>query len=141
RVTFPFQRIEKLSDVPPGERRVDGRLTYAYNLFPNVMITVLSHFTTVLVLEPIAIDRTSNRAWTFTNRGKVDSEQAIEDARRDADFVNNTGAREDQAVVEAIQRSIHSGANKHFTFGRFEKLIAHLHRGLHELTGESDTTS
>ena len=133
RITFPFRRMEKLFDVPAGERRVDGRLTYAYNLFPNVIITILSHFTNLLVLEPIAIDKTLTHTWTFTNRGKLDSIKAIEDAKRDAEFVNNTGAKEDQAVVEAIQKSIHSGANEYFTFGKYEKLIGHFHHGLHEL--------
>ncbi|NND83340.1 MAG: Rieske 2Fe-2S domain-containing protein [Gammaproteobacteria bacterium] len=130
RITYPFRRIEKLADVPPEQWKVDGKLTYVYHLFPNVLVTVLSHFTTVIILEPVAIDKTLTRTWVFTNRGKLDSEQAIQDAKRDAEFVNNTGAKEDQAVVEAIQRSINSGANDHFTFGKFEKLIAHLHRGL-----------
>lgn len=138
RITFPFRRIEKLRGAPAEERRVDGRLTYVYHLFPNVMITVLSHFTNILILEPVAIDKTLTRAWTFTNRGKVDSEQAIEDARRDFEFVNNTGAREDRAVVEAIQKSIHSGANEYFTFGKYEKLITHLHRGLDQALADSE---
>ena len=140
RITFPFRRIEKLRNVPAGERRIDGRLTYVYHLFPNVMITVLSHFTNVLILEPIAIDKTLTRVWTFTNRGKLDSAQAIEDAKRDFEFVNNTGAKEDQAVVEAIQQSIHSGANEHYIFGKYEKLISHLHQGLHKMLGDSSVT-
>jgi len=133
RITFPFQRMEKLRGVPPEEQRVDGRLTYVHNLFPNVAIAILSHFTSVLVLDPLGVERTRATSWTLTNRGKLDSEQAVEDAQRDAQFVNNTGAKEDQQVVEAIQRSVASGANEHFTFGRYERLIAHLHRNLHEL--------
>jgi hypothetical protein len=39
RVTYPFQRIKKLSKVPPAERRIEGLLTYVYHLFPNVLIT------------------------------------------------------------------------------------------------------
>ena len=35
--------------------------------------------------------------------------------------------REDQAVVQAIQRSIGSGANECFTFGHFEAAIVHFH--------------
>ena len=133
RITYPFQRIEKLADVPPGERRVDGRLTYVHHLFPNVMIPILSHFTNIVILEPDGPSRTRTVTWTLTNRGKSDAEKALEDAQRDADFVSNTGIREDRAVVEAIQRGIASGANDCFTFGRYEKLPGHLHRNLHEL--------
>jgi hypothetical protein len=137
RITYPFQRIEKLADVAPQERRADGRLTYVHHLFPNVMVAILSHFTSVLVLEPDGLGRTRAYSWTLTNRGKLDSEQAIEDARRDAHFVNNTGQQEDRDVVEAIQRSIASEANEYFTFGRYEKLIGHFHSNLHELIDRS----
>ena len=78
-----------------------------------------------------------DHSWTLTNRGKLDTEQAMEDVRRDAHFVNNTGLQEDRDVVEAIQRGIASGANEHFTFGRYEKLIGHFHRNLHDLLGDS----
>ena len=42
-----------------------------------------------------------------------------------------TGAAEDLALVESIQRSIGSGANEFFTFGHFESAIIHFHRNLH----------
>ena len=44
--------------------------------------------------------------------------------------MNENGAREDLAVVVAIQRSLASGANEFFTFGRFEAAIAHFHATL-----------
>ena len=112
---------------------MDGRLTYVHHLFPNVAIAILSHFTTVVVLDPDGTDRTNASAWTLTNRRKLDSQQAREDAQRDAQFVNNTGAKEDQHVVEAIQRGIASNANEHFTFGLYESLVGHLHRNLHDM--------
>ncbi len=138
RITFPFQRIEKLADVAPAERRVDGRLTYVHHLFPNVMIAILSHFTSVVVLEPDGLGCTRTFAWTLTNRGKLDSDKAVEDAKRDAHFVNNTGQQEDRDLVEAIQRGIASKANDCFTFGRYEKLVSHFHRNLHECIGDTD---
>jgi phenylpropionate dioxygenase-like ring-hydroxylating dioxygenase large terminal subunit len=132
RVTYPFQRIKKLAKVPPVERRVDGLLTYVYHLFPNVLITVLSRHTNVVVLEPLSIDRTRRITYTLTNAGGDDPE-ALAEARRDAEFVGTTGAQEDQAVVEAIQRGLASGANEAFTFGRYESAIAHFHRTLTSL--------
>ncbi|MBN9535279.1 MAG: Rieske 2Fe-2S domain-containing protein [Alphaproteobacteria bacterium] len=129
RVTYPFQRIKKLAKVPPPERRVEGLLTYVYHLFPNVLITVLSRHTNVVVLEPMGVDRTRQFTYTLTNGGG-DEPAAIAEARRDADFVGNTGALEDRAVVQAIQRGMASGANDAFTFGHFESAIVHFHRTL-----------
>ena len=59
-----------------------------------------------------------------------DDPESLEASRRDAEFVNETGAVEDREVVSAIQRGLASGANEHFTFGQFESLIAHFHRHL-----------
>ena len=129
RVTYPFQRIRKLAKVAPAERRVEGLLTYVYHLFPNVLVTVLSRHTNVVILEPLGVDRTRQFTYTLTNGGGDDPE-ALAEARRDAEFVGNTGALEDRAVVHAIQRGLASGANEAFTFGRYESAIAHFHRTL-----------
>lgn len=129
RVTYPFQRIKKLAKVPPQERRVEGLLTYVYHLFPNVLITVLSRHTNVVILEPLAIDRTRQITYTLTNGGGDDPE-ALAEAKRDAEFVGTTGAAEDRAVVQAIQRGLGSGANEAFTFGKFESAIVHFHQTL-----------
>lgn len=129
RVTYPFQRIKKLAKVPPQERRVEGLLTYVYHLFPNVLITVLSRHTNVVILEPMGVDRTRQFTYTLTNGGG-DDPAAIAEAKRDAEFVGNTGALEDRAVVQAIQRGMASGANDAFTFGHFESAIVHFHRTL-----------
>ena len=128
RVTYPFQRIQKLAAVPARERRVDGLLTYVYHLFPNVVITVHSRHTVLLILEPLSTDRTRQITYSLTNGGGDDPE-ALAEAKRDAEFIIG-GAAEDRAVVEAIQRGLGSGANDAFTFGRFESAIVHFHRTL-----------
>lgn len=133
RVTYPFRRIEKLAAIPAAERRVEGRLTYVYHLFPNALVTVLSNHTNLVVLEPVTPDRTRMLAWALTNvAGDAD---AIEAAKRDANFVNQTGAAEDLAVILGIQSSIDSGANEFFTFGHFEPAIVEFHRHLRAALG------
>jgi phenylpropionate dioxygenase-like ring-hydroxylating dioxygenase large terminal subunit len=129
RVTYPFQRIKKLSEIPPNDRRVDGLLTYVYHLFPNVLVTVLSHHTNLVILEPVALDRTKLITYTLTNRGSSTPELQ-KTVERDADFVDQTGAAEDRAVVRSIQSGLGSGANNVFTFGLFESAIVHFHRSL-----------
>lgn len=140
RVTYPFQRIKKLAKLPPQERRVEGLLTYVYHLFPNVLITVLSRHTNVIVLEPLAVDRTRQITYTLTNGGG-DDPSSLAEAKRDAEFVGTTGAAEDRAVVQAIQRGLGSGANDAFTFGRFESAIVHFHKTLTAALGQSQSGS
>jgi len=133
RVTYPFQRIRKLANVPPQQRRVDGLLTYAYQLFPNVMLIVLSRHTTMIVLDPIAVDRTRMHTWALANDP---GEEALAEAKRDAAFVGDTGLEEDRAVVRAIQRGLSSGANAVFTYGLYESAIVHFHATLEAVLRE-----
>ncbi|MBM3649361.1 MAG: Rieske 2Fe-2S domain-containing protein [Alphaproteobacteria bacterium] len=128
-VTYPFRRIKKLAKVPPAERRVEGLLTYVYHLFPNVLMTVLSRHTNLVILEPLSVDRTRQVTYSLTNGGG-DDPAALAEAKRDAEFVGTTGAMEDRAVVHAIQRGLGSGANEAFTFGHYESAIVHFHEAL-----------
>lgn len=136
RVTFPFRRIEDLADVPEAERRIEGRVTYVYHLFPNALVTILSHHTILVVLEPIAPGRTRNVAYSLAHT--AGDPTAAETAKRDAQFITQTGAPEDRALAESVQRTMESGANEHFTFGHFESAIIHFHRNLHSALEESD---
>ena len=134
RVTFPFRRIEKLRDVPREARRIDGLVTYTYQLYPNVTVAVLSSHTSISIAEPLSPTRTRFITYRLTNRDSGDSsesqEQKLARAKRDSSFVAEQGLKEDQAAVQAIQMGLQSGANEHFTYGRFETGIAHFHKTL-----------
>ena len=106
---------------------MDGLLTYVYHVFPNVLITILSRHTNVVILEPLGVGRTRQITYTLANDAGA---EALAEAKRDQDFVGNVGAVEDLAVVTSIQKSIGSGANEVFTFGKFESCIVHFHRAL-----------
>ena len=127
RVTYPFRRIRKLAELPEAERKVTGFLTYVYHLFPNVLVTVLSSHTKLVILEPLTIDTTKMITWSLTNSSAPGAE---EEAKRDQEFVSNIGAVEDREVTSSIQRGIASKANDVFTFGKFESAIVHFHRTL-----------
>jgi phenylpropionate dioxygenase-like ring-hydroxylating dioxygenase large terminal subunit len=127
RVTYPFQRIRKLAEVAPAERRVAGRLTYVYHLFPNALVTVFSRHSKLVILEPLAVGRTRMETYALAHDG---SAEGMSEARRDAEFVATTGLAEDRAVVSAIERGLASGANEVFTYGLFESAIVHFHRTL-----------
>jgi phenylpropionate dioxygenase-like ring-hydroxylating dioxygenase large terminal subunit len=127
RVTFPFQRIRKLAQVPPEQRCLTGFVTSVYHIFPNALITVLSNHTNLIVLEPVNVERTNVVRYTFENTSAA--ARTPEAVQRDTDFVA-TGAAEDREVVCAIQRGLASGANDSFVFGHFESAIVHFHRTL-----------
>ena len=133
RVTYPFRRIEKLREVPQAEWRLDGKLTFVYHLFPNALVTMLSRHTNLVVLEPLAHDRTRQHTWSIATEP---GDEARAEAQRDAAFVGDTGLVEDRAVVQAIQQGLTSGANEVFTFGHYESAIVHFHRMLDAALGE-----
>ena len=128
RIVFPYRRINKLREVPVAERNSDGFLTYVYHLFPNVMVATFPTNITIVIIEPLAIDRTLAITYTVTDR-PADQVEAETQVKRGEDFVND-GAVEDREVACAIQKGLKSGANKFFEFGHFEKALAHFHRSL-----------
>jgi phenylpropionate dioxygenase-like ring-hydroxylating dioxygenase large terminal subunit len=128
RITFPYRNINKLRAVPPAERSTDGKVTYVYHLFPNVMVATFPGRIFMVALEPLAVDRTRFVTYVLSDRDPddVEAQAALE---RGGNLVD-AGAAEDREVACAIQRGLASGANEHFTFGLFEAAIAHFHRSL-----------
>ena len=132
RVTFPFRRVEQLRTRPPSERRLDGRVTSVHQIFPNTIIARLSHHPTMVVLEPVAPDRTDVMTYQLANG----TGQRIEDARRDTDFVT-AGAIEDLAMAAAVQQGLAAGANDVVELGLFEGALSHFHRSLDAVLAEA----
>ena len=130
RVTFPFRRIEKVRDIAPEKRRIDGLVTQVYLLFPNASVAVLSKHTSLVILEPISPTQSQWVVYRMVNKQTAEFKITLDEARRDAVFVNESGQDEDREAARAIQQSVASNANSHFTFGRFEKAIVNFHQHL-----------
>ena len=130
RVVFPFQRIEKLREVDPKDRRMGGMVTSVYQLFPNVAVSILSKHSTVTIFEPISPTRTQILIYRATNNTSAGATTDFEEAKRDADFVKAAGFDEDREAACAIQETLGTKANQHLTFGHFEKAIVHFHQNL-----------
>ena len=131
RVTFPFKRIETLANVDPEDYKVADKLTYVTHMFPNVILAELSHHYTLGILEPISVNQTKITSYHITkSTNETNKETTLEAAKRDLAFVNETGQKEDIALVTSIQNSLGSDANKNFTFGHFELAIVHFHKQL-----------
>ncbi|NNL87813.1 MAG: aromatic ring-hydroxylating dioxygenase subunit alpha [Marinicaulis sp.] len=131
RVTFPFRRIEQLANVDPKNYDVSDKLTYVTHMFPNVILAELSHHRTLGIIEPLSVSQTKITSYHLTkSTEKAGRDAAIDAAKRDVAFVNETGQQEDIAAVSGIQRSLNSGANDAFNFGHFEPAIVHFHEQL-----------
>lgn len=129
RITFPYRRIEKLRSAPAHERRAAGMLTHVYHLFPNVIVATFPTNTLLTVLEPVSVARTRLVTHTLSDQaGHEEGRGAVSQARA---FVT-AGTDEDRMMTCSAQRSLASGANDSFLFGRFEGAIRHLHRNLDE---------
>ncbi len=131
RIAFPYRRINKMRTVSPAERSADGMLTYVYNLFPNVMVATFPYTVFLVVLEPLAVDRTKIITYVLTDHSEL-VEAGAEPMQRSQDFLI-AGTVEDREVTASVQRGLASHANEYFEFGRFEGLIGHFHRSLHAL--------
>jgi len=130
RVTFPFRRIEKLRAIPPDERRADGMLTTVNHVFPNASISALSKHSNLTIMEPLSPNSTQMVIYLMTTRLATENSISIEDAKRDAIFVNESGQDEDLAAACSIQETVTAQGNTHLTFGLFEKAIVNFHSNL-----------
>ena len=130
RVTFPFRRIEKLRAIPSDERRADGMLTTVNHVFPNASISALSKHSNLTIMEPLSPSSTQMVIYLMTARLATENSISIEDAKRDAIFVNESGQDEDLAAACSIQETVTAQGNSHLTFGLFEKAIVNFHSNL-----------
>jgi phenylpropionate dioxygenase-like ring-hydroxylating dioxygenase large terminal subunit len=120
RVTFPYRSIERPFDIS-SRAALRSRLTYVYHLFPNVMIATFPNQVLMVVLEPLATDRTM--AITYAWRDTVNPQ------RGDPGLAPR-GAAEDFQIARTIQHGLAGSPNEYLQFGRFEGAIAHFHRVL-----------
>lgn len=132
RIVFPFRRIEKLRKIPREERRLRGMVTDVYQLFPNTHISFLTDHAMLVILEPVTPTETQWVVYQISPKPKDGETVDMDQAKKDAGFVQDTGLIEDRAAAHSIQTHIASGANDHFTFGRYEQAIGHFHRNLTE---------
>ncbi|HEY7069995.1 MAG TPA: aromatic ring-hydroxylating dioxygenase subunit alpha [Acidimicrobiales bacterium] len=128
RVTFPYRNVEAQRAVAPAERSADGRLTYVYHLFPNVIVATFPGRITMVVLEPVTI--ASTRFVVHTLSDHHDGTTGADEALAGEESLVTQGAAQDRAVVASIQRSLAANPREFFEFGLFEGAIGHFHRQL-----------
>ena len=133
RVIFPFRRIEKLRELKPEERKINGTVTKVYHLFPNASVSMLSKHSNLTVMEPIAPNEVKTITYSMVNLNSSGQRILNEDAQKDLKFVNEQGQSEDREAARAIFETVTAKGNSHLTFGYFEKAIVNFHQHLNKM--------
>tara|TARA_X000000368_G_scaffold292351_2_gene232448 strand:- start:1321 stop:2472 length:1152 start_codon:yes stop_codon:yes gene_type:complete len=130
RVIFPFKRIETIRHMNPSERRLNGVATSVFHLFPNASISILSKHSSLTIMEPLSPSSVKIINYLVYNSKINGKDISLEEAKKDAKFVNESGQNEDREAARAIQETVTTSANSHLTFGFFEKAIVNFHQHL-----------
>jgi phenylpropionate dioxygenase-like ring-hydroxylating dioxygenase large terminal subunit len=131
RITFPYRNIERLRDRPVSTWTTDARLTFVYQLFPNVMVATFPEEVRMFAVDPIAIDRSVITMYAMTAAALAG--RTLLGRRNDAigaPSLLELGALEDNAMSAGVQQGLRSGASAFVEFGRHESAIGHFHRNL-----------
>ena len=135
RITFPYRNIERLRNRPESMWTTKRRVTFVYQLFPNVMLATFPDQVIVIVVDPIDVDR--SRVTTYLLATPEAAEAALiavgrqSDAERGPSLLTR-GALEDNEMSAGVQRGLRAGANAFVEFGRHESAIGHFHGVLNQ---------
>jgi phenylpropionate dioxygenase-like ring-hydroxylating dioxygenase large terminal subunit len=133
RITFPYRNIERLRDRPQSTWTTDARVTYLYQLFPNVMVATFPDVVSVVVIDPVDVERSTVGVYSMV-RPDVAERASLDPANNlvGAGSFIARGLVEDNEMSAGVQRGLHSGANSFVEFGRHESAVGHFHATLHE---------
>ena len=130
RITFPYRNIERLRDRPESTWTTNARVTYLYQLFPNVMLATFPDVVSVVAIDPVDVAHSMVTTYSMVRpevaaRDQVDPPNPVGGASLIA-----RGLVEDNEMSEGVQRGLHSGANSFVEFGRHESAAGHFHATL-----------
>jgi choline monooxygenase len=130
RITFPYRNIERLRDRPESTWTTNARLTYLYQLFPNVMLATFPDVVSVIVIDPVDVDHSTVAIYSMVRHEVADRASLNPPNLVGAGSFIERGLVEDNEMSAGVQRGLHSGANEFVEFGRHESAIGHFHATL-----------
>ncbi|MGB9249047.1 MAG: SRPBCC family protein [Mycobacterium sp.] len=133
RITFPYRNIERLRNRPESMWTTKQRMTFVYQLFPNVMIATFPDRLIVVVIDPIDVDHSMFATYTVATPDAAEAALLAATQQGGAGTVPtllDQGALEDNEMSMGVQRGLRSGANAFVEFGRHESAIGHFHATL-----------
>lgn len=139
RLTFPYRNIERLRDRPESTWSTDARVTYLYQLFPNVMLATFPDLMLMIVVDPVDIGHSMVTVYSMVRPEMADRSES--DVGQPNPAAASTliarGTVEDNEMSEGVQRGLSSGANAFVEFGRHESAAGHFHAVLDERLARS----
>ncbi|MEM9187575.1 MAG: SRPBCC family protein [Myxococcota bacterium] len=131
RSVLPKRSIVELDGLPRERWDIRDHTHIVYSIHPNAMILLQKSHFDLLLLTPLAVDRTRIEVLTV---GTAPEEGELSDQART--FLEKNHAfsvqtlDEDFEIGERIQRGLATSANTHFRFGRFEDALSDWRRQL-----------
>lgn len=118
RITFPYRNIERLRDRPENTWTVGARVTYLYQLFPNVMLATFPDVISMVSIDPVDVDHSTVTVYSMV-RPDV-AERASLDASSNlvgqGSFIER-GLVEDNEMSAGVQRGLQSGRTRSWSLG------------------------
>lgn len=134
RLTFPYRNIERLRDRPESTWTTDARVTYLYQLFPNVMLATFPDLMLMIVVDPVDVEHSTVTIYSMARPELAERANSADGQYNPAaaGTLIARGSVEDNEVSEGVQRGLSSGANAFVEFGRHESAAGHFHAVLDE---------
>jgi len=130
RITFPYKNIERLRDRPVSTWTVERRVTYVYQLFPNVMVATFPDQVLVVVVDPVDVDHCTVHIHAMVTPEAAEKLSTAKAIATGGQSLLAAGGIEDNEMSEGVQRGLRAGANTFVEFGRHESAIGHFHATL-----------
>lgn len=134
RLTFPYRNIERLRDRPESTWTTEARVTYLYQLFPNVMLATFPGLMLMIVVDPVDIGHSTVIIYSMARPELAERANNVDGQYNPAaaGALVARGSVEDNEMSEGVQRGLSSGANDFVEFGRHESAAGHFHAVLDE---------
>lgn len=129
RLTFPYRNIERLRDRPESTWTTDARVTYLYQLFPNVMLATFPDLMLMIVVDPVDVEHSTVTIYSMARPALAERANSADGQYNPAaaGTLIARGSVEDNEMSEGVQRGLSSGANAFVEFGRHESAAGHFH--------------
>ncbi|NQV19887.1 MAG: Rieske 2Fe-2S domain-containing protein [Rhodospirillales bacterium] len=135
RLVLGRRKIEELRNLPESEWDVLPCTAVTYCLFPNTIIVYQADHVEIFRVFPGERPDESFAILSFLTPEAATTEKAKNYWQKNLDLLIETVKGEDFPAGETIQAGIPSGAQEHFTWGRYELALAHYHKGIKEVLG------
>lgn len=134
RLTFPYRNIERLRDRPESTWTTDARVTYLYQLLPNVMLATFPDLMLMIVVDPVDVEHSTVTIYSMARPELAERANSADGQYNPAaaGTLIARGSVEDNEMSEGVQRGLSSGAIAFVEFGRHESAAGHFHAVLDE---------